>query len=72
MKDRNAAEARVKAAEEGLQRLNYDQTQEDGLAEEREREEHTVANLRVVSTVVVVVVDSGAILHVAFCRTKDG
>ncbi|CAM9710823.1 unnamed protein product, partial [Sphacelaria rigidula] len=47
VKDRNAAEARVKAAEEGLQRLNYDQTQEDGLAEEREREEHTVANLRV-------------------------
>lgn len=45
-KDRDAAQSRVDKAERGLEGLGYDKGQEDGLAEEKEKEEKAVESLR--------------------------
>lgn len=48
-KERDAAQSRVEKAERGLESLDYDKAQEDGLAEEKDKEEKAVESLREVN-----------------------
>lgn len=52
-KDRDAAEARVGGVERSLERLGYDESQADGLAQEKEAEEKAVDSLREVRVAMV-------------------
>ena len=45
-KERDAAQSRVEKAERGLESLGYDKAQEDGLVEEKDKEEKAVEGLR--------------------------
>lgn len=48
-KERDAAQSRAEKAERGLESLDYDKAQEDGLVEEKEKEEKAVESLREVN-----------------------